>query len=229
MIAVLAAMQEEMAPLRAGRSITEVYRNRVVRIQQTEGDNPLLLVQTGIGKANAAVACALTIEKFAPRAVINIGSAGGFAPNARLGDIVVGTESLYSDADATCFGYNPGQVPKMPPAYPAAEALLQAARSLAEEAEFAGIVRFGPILTSDSFMSDPSRVRSIMQNFPQAYASDMEGAAVAQAAYLTDTPCLNLRSISDIAGQNAAESFDANLEQAAKRAADFFVRLAAAI
>lgn len=229
MIAVLAAMTEEMAPLRDGANVTEVYSNRVVRIQQTEGENPILLVQTGIGKVNAAVATALVIEKFHPTAIINIGSAGGFAANVRLGDIVVATDCLHSDADATCFGYAPGQVPQMPPAYPADERLLALARSLADDERFAGLVRFGTIITSDAFMSDPERARQLIATFPNAHAAEMESAAVAQAAYDMDTPCLILRSISDIAGDNAAETFDNNLEQAADRAAAFFTALAAAI
>lgn len=229
MIAVLAAMTEEMAPLRNGAEVTELYSNRVVRIQQTVGEKPILLVQTGIGKVNAAVATALVIEKFHPSAIINIGSAGGFAANVRLGDIVVATDCLHSDADATCFGYAPGQVPKMPPTYPADEKLLALARTLADDERFARLVRFGTVITSDAFMSDPELAKRLIATFPQAHAAEMESAAVAQAAYDMETPCLILRSISDIAGDNAAETFDNNLELAADRAAAFFSALAAAI
>ncbi len=229
MIAVLAAMAEELAPLLGELACTEVYANKVVKVRQTAGDKPLLLVQTGIGKANAAAAAAIVIERFHPSALINIGSAGGFAPHVRVGDVVVGTETLYSDVDATCFNYRLGQVPQMPPSYPGDEKLLAAARSLAAAAEFAGRVAFGPILTSDSFMSDPARVAGIMAAFPEAYASDMEGAAIAEASYQCGVPFLNVRSMSDIAGQKAAESFDENLDLAAARASGFLRRLAAAI
>jgi adenosylhomocysteine nucleosidase len=88
--------------------------------------------------------------------------------------------------------------------------------------EFAGIVRFGRILTSDSFMSDPERVRRAAAAFPEAFASDMEGAAAAQAAYNLEIPFLNVRSISDIGGEDAAQSFDENIDLAAERAARFF-------
>lgn len=229
MIAVLAAMTEEMAPLRASARVEEVYSNKIVRIQKTVSDKPVLLVQTGIGKVNAAMATALLIEKFAPKAIVNIGSAGGFAPNVSVGDIVVGTDCLYSDADATCFGYAMGQVPKMPPCYPADENLLKIAQGLAENADFCGLVRFGTILTSDSFMSEPTVAKRLITLFPQAHAADMEGAAVAQVAHVMNTPCLNLRSISDIAGDDAANSFDNNLEQAAERSTAFFKAICAAI
>ncbi len=87
----------------------------MVHIEQA-GD--LLLLQSGIGKANAAAACALLFQLFKPAALLNIGSAGGFAHDLHFGDVVVATELLYSDADATCFNYRLGQVPQMPPTYP---------------------------------------------------------------------------------------------------------------
>ncbi len=70
-------------------------------------------------------------------------------------------------------------------------------------------------------MSSPSLADRLRQEFPQALASDMEGCAAAQIAYTFGTPFLNLRSISDIAGEEAAASFDDNLELAANRAVDF--------
>ncbi len=217
-IAIMTAMAEEMEPLRAALHPKEIYRNKMVCIEQA-GD--LLLLQSGIGKANAAAACALLFQLFQPAALLNIGSAGGFARDLHLGDIVVATEMLYSDADATCFNYQLGQVPQMPPAYPAAPWLLNAAKATARLPRFAGHIHFGQVLTSDSFMSSPSLANRLRQTFPQALASDMEGCAAAQIAYIFSRPFLNLRSISDIAGEEAAASFDDNLELAAKRAVHF--------
>lgn len=109
----------------------------------------------------------------------------------------------------------------MPPTYPADPQLLAAAQATAQLPRFAGHIRFGQVLTSDSFMSSPSLADRLRQEFPQALASDMEGCAAAQIAYTFGTPFLNLRSISDIAGEEAAASFDDNLELAANRAVDF--------
>lgn len=232
-LAVLAAMPEEIAPLQQAMKLAEAeeaYGNRVVHIWQGRlSERPVLLVQTGIGKANAAAAAAIVLERFAPRALLNIGSAGGFARDLHFGDVVVGTECAYSDAEATCFGYAPGQVPQMPAAYPAAPELLAAARELAGEVEFAGHLRFGPILTSDAFMSDPALADRLRKVFPRALASDMEGTAIAQIAYTYGAAFMNLRSISDIAGDQAEKSFDENLELAAGRASRFLQALLARI
>ncbi len=128
-IAIMTAMPEEMEPLRALLQPKEIYHNKVVHIEQA-GD--LLLLQSGIGKANAAAACALLFQLFKPAALLNIGSAGGFAHDLHFGDVVVATELLYSDADATCFNYRLGQVPQMPPTYPADPQLLAAAQATAQ-------------------------------------------------------------------------------------------------
>ncbi len=217
-IAVMTAMTEEMEPLRANLQTEEVFQNKVVHIWQADN---LLLLQAGIGKANSAAATALLLQLFAPAALINIGSAGGFSNRLHFGDVVVAEETLYSDVDATCFNYRLGQVPQMPPAYPADAGLLALARTIAEQPEFAGLIHFGQVLTSDSFMSSPQLADRLRQTFPQALASDMEAAAAAQIAYTFGTPFLNLRSISDIAGQQAAQSFDDNLDLAANRAVSF--------
>lgn len=217
-IAVMTAMTEEMEPLRAQLKPEEVFHNKVVHIWQAD---ELLLLQAGIGKANAAAATALLLQLFAPAALINIGSAGGFANRLRFGDVVVAEEMLYSDVDATCFNYRLGQVPQMPAIYPADAELLALAKNIAEQPEFNGLIHFGQVLTSDSFMSSPQLADRLRQTFPQALAADMEAAAAAQIAYTFGTPFLNLRSISDIAGQQAAQSFDDNLELASNRAVSF--------
>ena len=90
-IAIMTAMPEEMEPLRALLQPKEIYHNKVVHIEQA-GD--LLLLQSGIGKANAAAACALLFQLFKPAALLNIGSAGGFAHDLHFGDVVVATELL---------------------------------------------------------------------------------------------------------------------------------------
>jgi adenosylhomocysteine nucleosidase len=56
----------------------------------------------------------------------------------------------------------------------------------------------------------------------------MEGAAVVQTAYQFGVPFLAVRSLSDLAGVEAADSFDANLDLAAANSAAVVVALVAA-
>jgi adenosylhomocysteine nucleosidase len=53
----------------------------------------------------------------------------------------------------------------------------------------------------------------------------MEGAAIAQACYLFDTPCLIIRALSDIAGAESPLTFDQFLPIASKHSAEIVRRL----
>ena len=55
---------------------------------------PVVISRTEIGMENAAAATSLAIKYFNPIAVINQGTAGGYAPNLHLNDIVIGDKSI---------------------------------------------------------------------------------------------------------------------------------------
>lgn len=225
-LAVIAAMASELKPLRERTRRTTLWRGGAMVFEQAEYNGiPLLLAESGIGKGNAAVAAALVMERYAPKAIINVGTGGGFSPRLAIGDIVVGTQAVYSDVDATCFGYQYGQVPRMPEGYVTHEALLERARAAAGRFASGGRVHFGQTITSDSFMSDPARVKGLKALFPDALAADMEGTAIAQAAFTLGGAYINIRGISDIVGEDAAASFNSNVTLAAERAMEFFLAL----
>jgi adenosylhomocysteine nucleosidase len=50
-------------------------------------------------------------------------------------------------------------------------------------------------------------------------AVEMEGASIAQSCYMMNTPCVVIRSLSDIAGKTSTVSFESYLEKAAKHSA----------
>lgn len=177
----------------------------------------VVILQSGIGKVNAAVGTATLLERHRPRAIINTGSAGGFADDLHIGDVIVSDEVRHHDVDATAFGYELGQVPGMPAAFAADARLRQTARS-AVEALGEMRVREGMIATGDSFMADPEHVSATRAAFPTMLAADMEAAAIAQACYLFGCPFVVVRALSDLpgAGDNHL-SFEEFLELAARR------------
>lgn len=76
-IAIIGAMEEEIADLKAqieGIKMTQIA-NGIFYTGQLEGKEVILL-QSGIGKANAASTTALLIERFSPELVINTGFCG---------------------------------------------------------------------------------------------------------------------------------------------------------
>ncbi|ALC92537.1 5'-methylthioadenosine nucleosidase [Bacillus sp. FJAT-18017] len=224
-IAIITAMEEEMAPFRIESRITA--RSQVGKVIVEEAiyrDQPLILVESGIGKVNAAVAVTLLIERYKPDLIINAGSSGAFAEGLKVGDVVVATQYRYGDVDATCFGYEHGQVPQMPAKYDLDDNWLDVVRQAAAEADdLPYSLDFGLILTLDSFMSESDRVEWIKSTFPSVKVSDMEGLAIVQAAAQYGIPVLAIKVVSDITGHggDTADSFDENLDAVAKHAAHF--------
>ncbi|WP_438731045.1 5'-methylthioadenosine/adenosylhomocysteine nucleosidase [Enterococcus sp. DIV1314a] len=213
-IAIVAAMAEELAPFREVFSSTILWEKGKTKI---EAVNPqLFLVQSGIGKANAAATSAWLCEKVQPDLMINTGSTGSFRKDFALGDVVYTNQFIYSDVDATGFDYAFGQVPQMPAGYPVEKELLETIEKVLKAAKIPA--HQGMIVTSDSFMSDEASIATIRQRFPEIAASDMESCAVAQIAYFYEIPVLNLRGISDHVGDDAAATFDKTIDLAAEQA-----------
>ncbi len=225
-IAVIGAMEEEVAPL--------LPKLRDVRSLKAGGGKlyagvldgqEVVLLQSGIGKVNAAMTTTLLLERFHCELIINTGAAGGLAADLKVGDVVIAEELVYSDVDATAFSYAYGQVPQMPQRYPVAAGLLAQARKLVRRGVRQEQIVTGLITTADSFISDPERAMSIVSRFPEAKATDMEGAAIAQTAYQFDVPFLAVRAISDIAGSGAAGLFKSHLELAAANSAEVVLEI----
>lgn len=177
----------------------------------------VVILQSGIGKVNAAVGTAVLLERYQPDAIINTGSAGGFARDMHIGDVVVSDEVRHHDVDVTAFGYEFGQVPNMPAAFAADAGLRLLARQAVKTLDEVG-VREGLIATGDSFMADPERVNATRARFPSMLAVDMEAAAIAQACHLFGCPFVVIRALSDIPGSGDNHlSFEEFLELAAQR------------
>lgn len=213
-IAIIAAMKEELAPFREAFESTVVWQRGKTVIEEV---NPsLYLVESGIGKANAAATSAWLCDKIQPDLIINTGTTGSFSEDVALGSVVYSPTFAYSDVDATGFGYAHGQVPQMPADYPINSALFERVTQILESKKLP--VTKGLILTSDSFMSDVDSIEQIRRKFPEIVAGDMESAAIAQIASFYEIPVLNIRGISDHVGKEAPETFNAYVTIASENA-----------
>ncbi|MCM3666155.1 5'-methylthioadenosine/S-adenosylhomocysteine nucleosidase [Mesobacillus subterraneus] len=222
-IGIIGAMDEEVDLLRSkldGREDTnlagsEFYKGKIDSLE-------VVLLKSGIGKVNAALGTALMIEKFHPDVIINTGSAGGFHKDLNVGDVVISSEVRHHDVDVTIFGYEYGQVPRMPAYFAPDEKLVSAAVKSAGKIDGIQVVQ-GLIASGDSFMNDPERVEFIRSKLPDLYAAEMEAAAIAQVAYQFEVPFVIIRSLSDIAGKDSNLSFDEFLVTAAKNSAELIL------
>ncbi|HET7578018.1 MAG TPA: 5'-methylthioadenosine/S-adenosylhomocysteine nucleosidase [Bacillales bacterium] len=218
-IGIIGAMDEEIERLKAAMDPCE--EQAIAGCLFFKGDlegREAVVVKSGIGKVNAAIATTLLIEHYQPEYVINTGSAGGFHKDLDVGDIVISTEVRYHDVDVTSSGYEYGQIPQLPPAFIADDKLIKAAVRAADEVPEVRVTE-GLIATGDSFMSDADRVAFVTSKFPELLAAEMEGAAIAQTCSRFEVPFVIIRSLSDIAGKDSEVSFNQFLHKAAKHSA----------
>lgn len=217
-VAVLVAMDEEEEPfLRLCTPLGESVEHGMARYTPLEHQGtPMLLARTRIGLVNAASAATAAIELMAPRAIFSAGSAGGLRADVEVGDLAVGSSYAFTDADATAFGYERGQVPGMPVLYSPGAGLLAAARAAQPQAE--GTRHVGPMLAGGSFVT-AANVKDTREAFPEAVSTDMETTAIAQVAGSFGTDFLSVRGISDLCGPAADQDFHLAVEIVAERSA----------
>ncbi|WP_099158585.1 5'-methylthioadenosine/S-adenosylhomocysteine nucleosidase [Virgibacillus ndiopensis] len=223
-IGIIAAMDEEVAFLL--ENMTEKQETTVVGCLFVEGmlqGKEVVLLKSGIGKVNAAMATTIMHERFSPSHIINTGSAGGFAEDLEVGDVVISTQVVHHDVDVTAFDYAYGQVPGMPAMFAADTELITIASKVISGLDIQS--KEGIIATGDSFMENSNRVAFVKEKFPTMIAAEMEAAAVAQVCYQYGKPFVIIRALSDIAGKQSSISFDEFLERAAKNASELIIAM----
>ncbi len=203
-IGIIGAMDEEVNQLKEkmtdirieSKAAMDFYSGRLM-------GKDVVVVRSGIGKVNAAVCAQILMDEYKIDVVINTGIAGSLKAEINIGDMVLSTDTLQHDVDATGFGYGFGVIPRMETSiFQADEKLVRIAQSVCSEVNKDISVFLGRIVSGDQFISDKDKKAWITQQF-QGYCTEMEGAAIAQAAYLNKVPFLIVRAISDKADDSA--------------------------
>src|SRR5690625_4188688 len=113
-IGIIGAMDEEIAFLLNHISDQkEITIANSLFIQGRLAGSDVVLLKSGIGKVNAAMGTTIMHERFSPTYVINTGSAGGFATDLVVGDIVISSHVVHNDVDASAFDYAYGKYHQM--------------------------------------------------------------------------------------------------------------------
>ncbi len=227
-IAIIGAMEEEVALLRDAMEVEEV--RTIAHVEFTKGKlnhRDVVLLKSGIGKVNVAIATTLLFEHYNIDYVINTGSAGGLHEEANIGDVVISTGTLYHDVDVTGFNYAYGQVPGMPAIYESNVSLVKKVESILEK--IGKNYWLGTIGTGDSFINRLDQMELIKKNCPSVIAIEMEAAAVAQVCHHYEKPFIIVRALSDIAGKESHISFNEFLTVAAKESSEMVSELVSMI
>lgn len=189
---------------------------------------PVVIVQCGVGKVNAALCAQILCDCFDVTHLVNTGIAGSLCADLDIGDLVVSRDAMYHDFDCVHFGYEYGKVPGMDTvAFPADEGLMKLAYAAAE-AVHPGHVRIGRVASGDQFVAEKELKEKIIA-VTGGLCTEMEGTAIAQTACRNKLPFVILRAISDKADDSAEMDYPTFERIAAHRCAQVTRSLAKAL
>lgn len=162
-----------------------------LRLEERATEWTFHLIETGIGKVHAALATQRAIELYHPKLLVNVGVSGGLYAGAQVCDLCLSTAYRYHDV--WCGeGNERGQVQGMPAQF---SADVTAVETMAKQLHIP--LHQGLLLCGDTFIPDAEHLRAFAQQYPDLVAVDMESAAIAQTAYLYQTPLVSIRIVSD--------------------------------
>ena len=210
-IGIIGAMGVEVASLRKTiDNVRTVKKSTLVFYEGTIRNVPAVVVQCGVGKVNAAMCTAMLIGDFEVTHVINTGIAGGLQSGLHVFDVVVSSDAVHHDFDATGFNYKPCEIPGMGTvSFKADSFLIDCTKRAWEQCSFSSKLTEGRIASGDVFVNSAERKAQI-KALCDPVCVEMEGAAVAQVCTLNHTPFVIIRSISDMA-ENTGEVYEEEL------------------
>lgn len=215
MIGIIGAMEEEVAALKEDMIVEEtVEQASMVFCRGVLCGREVVVVRSGIGKVNAGICAQILVDRFHVDTLINTGIAGSLDAKIDIGDLVISTDALHHDMDAVNFGYEPGQIPRMDVlAFPADEELVKKAVEANQKANPEIHTFTGRVASGDQFIAAGDVKDRIAEGF-HPLCVEMEGAAIAQVAYLNKVSYVIIRAISDKADNSATMDYPTFEKQA---------------
>lgn len=207
-IGIIGAMEEEVAILKEAMEIQETVEYAGMTFCKGRlCERDTVVVRSGIGKVNAAICAQVLVDKFQVDVLLNTGIAGSLDATIDIGDMVISTDLVEHDMDASIFGDPVGQIPRMDTfSFPSDPVLVEKAKEANAQANPDINTFTGRIVSGDQFVSSAEVKERLVTNF-QAKCTEMEGAAIAHAAYLNKVSCVIIRAISDKADNSATMDY----------------------
>lgn len=226
MLALVSAMSEEIASVIEALSDVTVqeFGRRQFHTGRFQGVE-VVAVFSRYGKVAAAATVTQLLASFPVDRLIFGGVAGGVQPGLAIGDIVVATDLIQHDMDASPL-FPRYEVPLLGKARFATDptlraGLVAAAKLFAEhdlETHVAHAERTffkmtvprvveGMVASGDRFFASSASVRDLRERLPGVCCVEMEGAAVAQVCDEYGIPFAVVRTISDSADESSVSDF----------------------
>jgi len=163
----------------------------------------------GAGKVQSAIN-SYNIIKTGDYAKIVLCGIGGAYPGRgiKMGDVVLATKEIYADEGVGYSRLKERHTHLFPTEFEM------------ETQDLPELTR-GVFLTLSLLPAGPFEARRIAENFPEAICENMEGAAVAHAAFLLKRKISEIRAISNFAGERNKKKWD--VEKAIKNLTDTLI------
>ena len=220
-LGIIGAMTVEVQTLKQQmKDLRTVQRAGMEFCEGLLEDLPAVVVQCGVGKVNAALCVQILCDCFGVTHLVNTGVAGSLCAELDIGDFVISRDAMYHDF--TCHALNPnygvGQIPGMDVvAFPADAELVRYALDGAEQVH-PGHARVGRVASGDQFVASKAQKQQIVAD-TGALCTEMEGCAIAHAAWRNSVPFVVIRAISDKADDSAQMDYPTFEAAAAERCA----------
>lgn len=217
---IITAMQEEKQEIEnIMENIEKIEIYNLSFIKGKINNSKVVLVESGVGKVNAARTTQILIDNFNIEAVINVGSAGAANNKLNIGDIVIGKSLVQHDFDITAFGHPKGYISNAGQYFNSDNQLIEQMKKAIKKLDNIDFnILIGRIASGDIFCTDMNMKEKIRNKF-EADAIEMEGAAIAQVCQLDNIPFIVVRGISDSPNGNNNITFEKYLEKASQRCA----------
>ena len=215
-IGIIGAMENEVALIKESAHILSSSRIAAMEFVECElnGRN-VVVVQCGMGKVNAGICAHTLIHIFKCDVIINSGVAGSLDSKMNIGDFVVSIDASQHDYDASPIGFHIGEIPYTGKyAFPADPQLVEAAKEALKAVASDKKIYLGRICSGDQFIVRHEDKERIVDNYG-GLCCEMEGAAVAQACYLSGVRFVIIRCISDKPDGSAIMDFETFSKEAA--------------
>ena len=225
-LGIIGAMAVEIAALKENmQDMKQTTRTGMVFYEGKLQGVDAVVVQSGIGKVNAAVCTQILCDCFGVTHVVNTGIAGSLLAELDIGDLVISRDAIHHDFDLRFWGRSVGQVPGFDvTAFPADEKMMELAFAAAEGVN-PGHTRIGRIASGDQFVCSKEQKEKIIAD-TQGICAEMEGASIAHTAYRNGVPFVIIRAISDKADDSAEMDYPTFEAIAAQRCAQVTMAMA---
>ncbi|WMW80677.1 5'-methylthioadenosine/adenosylhomocysteine nucleosidase [Undibacterium cyanobacteriorum] len=216
------AMQEEQTGFDHYLSQKQIHKIAQRQfIQAKFGSHKVICVLAGIGKVAASMTASIMLDRFPMKQVIMCGVAGGIHQHLHQGDVVIASELIQHDMDASPL-FPKFEIPltgkacvqsdqRMTEQLTHASKQFLASQASTQKAQ----VKVGLIASGDQFISDHNRLNQLRNDLPELLAVEMEGAAIAQVCEAFEVPFSVIRTISDSANDEATQDFQSFIKTTA--------------